>query len=152
MTEGQKIQNIADASVDLPAILKSGDKYFDLINFDPRGVNSTTPHVICFLDFAAREAWARSVPVEGLMMSSDTAYATKWSILEVVGESCAKVMEFISDGGENLLEHSNTAPVVGDMIAIIEALGKWREEEALSLLALQLVPHSQPYIHSVLEG
>ncbi|KAL3417490.1 hypothetical protein PVAG01_10500 [Phlyctema vagabunda] len=132
---GERIQRVVDAAVD-PTKLdgKIGDKYFDILSFDPRGVNNTTPQLICFPDSYSAQSWAQALSTEGTVGSSEIAFATKWARYVAVTGSCTERMDAVSRGGENLLEHMNTAPVVADMVAIIEALGEWREKEALRLL------------------
>lgn len=97
-------------------------------------MNNTTPQVICFPDLAAREAWDRDVTAEGTMTSSDVAFATKWARYTALGGSCTARMKNFGDDEDNILEHISTPNVVGDMVAIVEALGEWREKEALRLL------------------
>ena len=131
---GEKIQRVADATVSLPNEFKEEDKYFDIMSWDPRGVNNTTPQVICFPDLNARQDWVASMAAEGTMTSSEVAFVTKWARFEAISGACTQRMSNVGEGEENLLEHVNTAPVVGDMVAMIEALGEWREKEVLSIL------------------
>ena len=130
----EKIHKVVDATVAPPQGFNEEDKYFDVMSWDPRGVNNTTPQVICFPDISARENWVRSMSAEGTMMSSDVAFFTKWARYMAISGACTERMASVEDGEDNLLEHVNTAPVVGDMVAIIEALGEWREKEALRVL------------------
>lgn len=71
---------------------------------------------------------------EGLMTSSDVSYATKWARYEALGSSCTARMKGTGEDEDNLLDHVTTPNVVGDMVAIIEAHGEWREREALKIL------------------
>jgi hypothetical protein len=71
---------------------------------------------------------------EGHMTSSDVAYATKYARFMALGGSCTARMKDHGEEEDNLLEHVNTPNVVADMVAIIEALGEWREKEAMRLL------------------
>lgn len=71
---------------------------------------------------------------EGHMTSSDVAYATKYARFMALGGSCTARMKVHGEEEDNLLDHMNTPHVVADMVAIIEALGEWREKEAMRLL------------------
>jgi pimeloyl-ACP methyl ester carboxylesterase len=124
------------------------NKYFDIISFDPRGMNNTTPQVICFPDFAARIAWERSMASEGTIASSDIAFATKWARFMAIGSSCTTRMKSLREDDDNILDHMTTPNVVGDMVAIIEALGEWRENEALKMLNSTRSRGDAIYVHS----
>jgi pimeloyl-ACP methyl ester carboxylesterase len=102
-------------------------KYFDLIGFDPRGVNNSTPHLHCFPDSIARQIWDAQASAEGLFESSDDSFDLMWARAKALGQAC-------SDDGTGIAQFMNTPVVVADMVAIIERHGEWREQEARLLL------------------
>ena len=113
----------------------SGGKYFDIIGFDPRGINNTTPTASCFPDDLSRELWELLRHTEGIV--SNITFPYVWSRIESFSEGCSKRM---SDVGDNSVgEFVNTPVVVEDMMAIVEALGEWREKAAKEQLRAQPV-------------
>ncbi|EXJ91001.1 hypothetical protein A1O1_04108 [Capronia coronata CBS 617.96] len=121
---GSLIQQVVDS----PRALndsKTDDKYFDIIGFDPRGVNNSTPILACFPDNVARQTWNLQVEAEGLLGSSEGSLRTAWRRARAWSEGCSGRLE--SENGTNFLEHVNTTPVAADMVEIIERHGQWRE-------------------------
>ena len=59
LNKGKMLQASVDLRADEPSSNSShiaGErKYFDIIGFDPRGVNNTTPHLNCFPDAMTRK-------------------------------------------------------------------------------------------------
>jgi hypothetical protein len=121
---GHDVQKIVDWPSD-PKTANEG-KYFDVIGFDPRGINNTTPRTTCFPDDAARDIWDVAVHSEGL--PSNASFSLVWSRTEAFSESCAKRMD--NEDDDHVGRYVNTPVVVEDMMAIVEALGEWREKKA----------------------
>jgi pimeloyl-ACP methyl ester carboxylesterase len=78
LTRGKLFQSIADmrnaSSKSSHLALDDSLKYFDLIGFDPRAVNNSTPHLHCFPDGMARQIWDAQASAEGLFDSSDHSF------------------------------------------------------------------------------
>lgn len=108
----------------------SGDKYFDILSFDPRGVNNTTPRLRCYSDAFDQQAWIATFPDYGLLWHSESIIGMEWARASALGASCSEGEE--SDTG--ILRHLNTAQTVQDMVQIIEKHGEWRAEEAHRLI------------------
>ncbi|KAH0421016.1 hypothetical protein CcaCcLH18_13679 [Colletotrichum camelliae] len=132
LRKGHHMQTIVDAThpASTPDGLSDG-KYFDIIGFDARAVNNTTPHLTCFpnkqseLNFLARQ------PSDFLFGVSDTYVDLAWANYRAFGESCA-----VRRGGEpNMAELANTAQVVEDIVAIVERHAEWRELEAQRIIS-----------------
>ncbi|KAF2416196.1 hypothetical protein EJ08DRAFT_703714 [Tothia fuscella] len=132
--EGRDIQTIID-----PGKYSSYDdthdgSYYDVIGFDPRGVNKTTPAVSCFPDDAARQFWAvqsqAQVIIAPFLMCLDglkhyrRAVQNCWAMEKKSGK------------------YVSTPNVVEDMVAIIEAIGEWRERRAKASLVKRNVKES----------
>ncbi|KAK6221354.1 hypothetical protein LQW54_001453 [Pestalotiopsis sp. IQ-011] len=132
LAEGRHLQTIVDS----PG--REGDgkegKYFDILSFDPRGVNNTTPPLRCFPDAFNRQAWNLQYLDYGLLWSSESVVGQEWARASALGASCARG-EGEGEDGEGILRHANTAQVVGDMVEIIEREGEWRAAEAERLVA-----------------
>ncbi|PWY83504.1 hypothetical protein BO70DRAFT_370735 [Aspergillus heteromorphus CBS 117.55] len=130
---GKDIQTIVD-SEETPSADSTTGKYFDVIGFDPRGINNTTPNFSCFRNPMARKAWLLQSAAEGILGSSEGAFNTLWARYEAFGMSCSQEDPETSDDHEWIAQHMNTAPVVADMVAFIERHGEWRERETEKLV------------------
>ncbi|GKZ30090.1 hypothetical protein AbraIFM66950_007784 [Aspergillus brasiliensis] len=131
---GKAIQTIVD-SPESPSAGSASGKYFDVVSFDPRGVNNTTPNFSCFPDSATRKAWILQSEAEGLLGSSEGVFDTRWARYEAFGMSCNQQGATVSNDGEWIGNFMNTAPVVADMVELVERLGEWRERETERLLS-----------------
>jgi pimeloyl-ACP methyl ester carboxylesterase len=138
---GRQLQTIVSSSEEpsafLPTSKYSNDKkelYYDIIGFDPRGVNNTTPRSSCFRDDASSMSWIAQTQAQGFPYSNET-FAGSWIRAVALGRSCAARAGAgdEDDDSSQMGRHMSTPSVVEDMVAIIEALGEWREEEAKSL-------------------
>jgi hypothetical protein len=97
-------------------------KYFDIISWDPRGVNNTTPRLNCFPDAASSDIFKFQAEAEGIDGNSSAALNNLWARSKALAAGCSE--------GNELVKHMNTAPVIADMVAIIERHGEWRTKEA----------------------
>ncbi|GLB03375.1 hypothetical protein AtubIFM57258_007953 [Aspergillus tubingensis] len=131
---GKAIQTIVD-SPESPSANSAGGKYFDVVSFDPRGVNNTKPNLSCFPDSATRKAWLLQSEAEGLLGSSEGVFDTRWARYETFGMSCNQQGVTASKDGEWIGKFMNTAPVVADMVELVERHGEWRERETERLLS-----------------
>ncbi|PYH45378.1 alpha/beta hydrolase [Aspergillus saccharolyticus JOP 1030-1] len=130
---GRNIQTVVDSAdaPDEPHPLEGG-KYYDIVSFDPRGVNNTSPAFSCFLDSAARQAWKLQVASEGILGSSDGVFDSRWARHESLGLTCAAQED--GEEGEWIGRFMNTPTVVADMVELIERHGEWREQETARIL------------------
>ncbi|KAK0637546.1 hypothetical protein DIS24_g10709 [Lasiodiplodia hormozganensis] len=108
-------------------------KYFDIIGFDPRGVNHSTPKLLCFPDSAAREAWQLQESAEGIIGSSEAAFERKWARWGSFVGSC--MQRVATDDASDIALHMNTAPVAADILEIAERHAEWRQTQAESWLS-----------------
>lgn len=106
----------------------SEDKYYDLIGFDSRGVNNTTPRYQCITEPYSRQRWTLDNRFLDLLGSSDVATEKAWARAMALADTCT------GEGGPEIGEFMNTTPTVADVIEIIERHGEWREKEANALL------------------
>jgi pimeloyl-ACP methyl ester carboxylesterase len=102
-------------------------KYFDLISWDTRGVNNTTPHLECFHDALSYDVWRYQEQANGIDHTSDISLSLAWARWKALMETCAK--------GNEIAKHMNTVVVVRDMVEIIERHAEWRNKEAEFWLA-----------------
>ena len=81
-------------------------KYFDLISWDPRGVNNTTPHLECFHDALSYDVWRYQEEAGGIDHPSDISLSLAWARWKALMETCAK--------GNGIARHMNTVVVSGN--------------------------------------
>ncbi|KAJ5858981.1 putative hydrolase [Penicillium chrysogenum] len=131
---GRDLQLIIDAEADpketgAEAREGTGTKYFDIIGFDPRGVGSTTPPVMCFPDPVSQRNWELQVSAEGMLGSGPDSLQRNWQRTEALNSGCS-VFDMSSPGSdEQMMSYVNTPLVAQDMLTIIERHGEWRENE-----------------------
>ncbi|KAJ5591469.1 Peptidase S33 tripeptidyl aminopeptidase-like C-terminal [Penicillium hispanicum] len=127
---GRNLQKIINAESD-PNInpVDSGDKYFDIIGFDPRGVGSTTPAVTCFPDPISQRTWELQVEAEGMLGSCPDALQRNWQRTQALNQGCSVYEMTAAQGEEPMMSYLNTPLVARDMITIIERHGEWRQKE-----------------------
>ena len=65
------------------------DKYFDIIGFDPRGVGSTTPAVMCFPDPTSQRDWELQLEAEGMLGSCPDALQRNWQRTQALNQGCS---------------------------------------------------------------
>ncbi|KAH7141086.1 proteinase [Dactylonectria macrodidyma] len=132
LTDGKNLQNILDdpvlLNVDEPST--ASGKYFDILSFDPRGVNNTTPQLRCFSGAFDQQAWLLSLPDYGLLWHSESITGMEWARATALGASCS-----YGEDETGILQHLNTVQTVQDMLQIVEKHGEWREDEARYLLS-----------------
>ncbi|PWI71528.1 hypothetical protein PCL_11622 [Purpureocillium lilacinum] len=125
LSDGKSLQALLDA----PPSDDNG-KHFDILSFDPRGVNNTTPRLQCFTDSSDQQSWLASLPDYGLLWHSESVTGLEWARAEALGASCAH-----GEGDRGILRHVNTAQTVQDMVQIIEKEGEWRAQAASKLVS-----------------
>ncbi|PWY86662.1 proteinase [Aspergillus heteromorphus CBS 117.55] len=131
---GDALQTTVDAEND-PNMLstKLSDKYFDIIGFDPRGVNNTTPGFSCFPNLFSQRNWELQAAAEGILGSSEDAFRRNWDRAIALNTGCSTNLSTpVREGQEALGEHINTVPVARDMLEIAERHGEWREKQGLA--------------------
>ncbi|RDW68933.1 putative proteinase [Aspergillus mulundensis] len=128
---GRNLQTIADANIVPAEVDQSSDLYFDIIGFDPRGVNNTTPGFSCFPDLSSQRNWELQAEADGMLGSSAESFMRNWQRAMALNPSCSQGISTPLAGGDALGEHTNTPPVARDMLEIIERHGEWRQKQGL---------------------
>ncbi|KAG9637629.1 hypothetical protein KCU64_g14125, partial [Aureobasidium melanogenum] len=126
LKEGKYTQTIISADPDAD---NETAKYFDVISFDPRGVNNTRPTFQCFPSFIERLTFEKELLAYGVPGSSDMAFTNQWARVRTLADSCSK--RAIEAG---IGEYMSTTSVARDIVEIFERHGEWREQEARKLL------------------
>lgn len=127
---GKPIQTVLSArSPENTTSSSTTDKHFDIISFDPRGVNNTRPFFACFPDFVQQLTFEIENDASGVFDSSDAAFDVYWARTRAMAEDCSRRAVELGIG-----EHMATASVARDIVEIFERHGEWREKEARALL------------------
>lgn len=130
---GRNLQTIADSDTDPASEFDESasdfPKYYDIIGFDPRGVNNTTPGFSCFPDMFSKRNWELQAQAEGMLGSGPGSFVRSWQRAMALSAGCSQIITASINGEEALGEHVNTAQVTGDMLEIIERHAQWRERQ-----------------------
>lgn len=110
-------------------------KHFDIISFDPRGVNNTSPHFTCFPDQIQMTDFQLESAAAGVFGSSDAAFGIQWAKMRALAADCSR--RAVESG---IGEYMSTASVARDIIEIVERHGEWREKEARRLVSSSAPP------------
>ncbi|KAL2816499.1 TAP-like protein-domain-containing protein [Aspergillus granulosus] len=132
LLSGHNMQTIVDAAAIPTDAAVSEPRFFDIISFDPRGVNNTTPGFSCFPNLYSQKNWELQVEADGMLGSSADSFMRNWQRAIALNTGCSKAISTPSQPGADVLgEHTNTPPVARDMLEIIERHGEWREQQGL---------------------
>ncbi|GAB1739660.1 hypothetical protein NU219Hw_g4605t2 [Hortaea werneckii] len=147
---GHAIQTILSAGPDSNESQEEHPKYFDIIGFDPRGINNSRPVLNCFPNHLEAAASTIEGNAHGMIGTSDTSFDYVWASKRAMAEGCSK-----RQAEESIAKHMATASVARDIVEIFERHGEWRANEATRLLRpnttlssdeQQLINHRTAYI------
>ena len=132
-----EIQTVVDAE-DGVDDSNSSSKYFDILSWDPRGVNNTTPRFSCIPDYLTQQRWEVEVNLLGFYLWDPEIFGNIWARERARAKGCADLEGPGAfnrvNGNEHLGRYTSTANVVRDMVEIIERHAEWREKEAKRIL------------------
>lgn len=133
---GPEFQRTVDSTEapQTPGARSIAAKYYDVIGFDPRGVNHTLPAVECYPSSLQRFAWKLQNAAEGRLGERFTSLDEKWARYQSRSESCMASVGTL--GKDSIAYHTNVAPVARDILEIVERHGEWREAEVRSKIAI----------------
>jgi pimeloyl-ACP methyl ester carboxylesterase len=159
LRKGKNFQTIIDGA-QYPGLTFSAEgsrepaKFFDVISFDPRGVNNTAPTFSCFNDGIMSQTWEIEGESVGLLGSSNTSFEQIWSRSIALSQSCAThPSAFTHSNGKHIGKYINTSPVIRDMVQIIEKHGEWRERDVRNQLSsFGLTEKSEVYQSALRRG
>ena len=114
---GKGIQEIVD-----------GEKHFEILSFDPRGVKHSTPTVACFKDDHVRELFNLAQGSAGSVTDSDAALNAKWALAEGLGKLCADTDHGVWPDGTDIRQYVSTLQVAYDMLNLTEVIDKERHQ------------------------
>ncbi|KAF2767835.1 hypothetical protein EJ03DRAFT_328854 [Teratosphaeria nubilosa] len=118
---GHHVRTILSAG---PGADNATARNFDIIGFDPRGVNNTRPQLFCAPNHLEAARQAIEEDAHGFIDSSDTAFNYLWARKRAWADDCSR-----RAASQGIGKHVSTAPVARDIIEIFERHGEWREKE-----------------------
>jgi hypothetical protein len=132
------IQTIADAAYlngsksYVSSDVSSGGLFYDILSWDPRSVNNTTPFHACFSD--PLELAHYSDVTHPLPGSPEFNLNEEWARHMALAQGCL-ADEALNPEGGSIADFMTTETVVRDMVEILERHGEWRETEVLEEIA-----------------
>ncbi|KAF2157197.1 hypothetical protein K461DRAFT_317336 [Myriangium duriaei CBS 260.36] len=98
-------------------------QFYDIIGFDPRGVGYTSPPVTCSGGPSKFAPWRMRVMQEGSLSSSDASFGRLWQMSAAMSGRCSDIAD------DSIQRYLSTAYVARDMLEIVEASAKWRQNQ-----------------------
>jgi len=95
-------------------------KHFEILSWDPRGIQYTTPSPACFGDNISRQLFALKTSAVGTLDASTSAFNMKWAAAKGFGELCANSSIGMYSDGSNIRQFMSTSLVARDMVRIID--------------------------------
>ena len=117
---GQRLQKILD-----------GEKHYEMIGFDPRGVMYTTPRANCYPDLLTRATENLQVHGIGHLRTENPRLSWRYGLSQAYGQRCEDTLG--EEGG--ILGFASTASVARDMVEIIDKIQELHEEERSKTMA-----------------
>ncbi|POS68750.1 hypothetical protein DHEL01_v212856 [Diaporthe helianthi] len=102
-----------------------GERHYEMIGFDPRGVGTSTPRADCYGPPANR---ASDADARYNMVSLDNDVGLQYTYQDrlALGELCGQL------GPDSILNHMSTASVARDMLEIVDRLNELRRANSTS--------------------
>ncbi|KAK5271900.1 hypothetical protein LTR99_000941 [Exophiala xenobiotica] len=141
---GSGIDSILQGGKALQAIV-DGDKHFEILSFDPRGMKFSTPSTACFEDDFFRTVIEIHAINVGSLESNPEALNVKWSIDKGLGRLCREASNGKFQDGSNIHQFVSTAAVAQDMVEIIDQVDSHLRKE-LSSRKGHVHDHQMPII------
>ena len=95
-----------------------GEKRFDVVSFDPRGVGFSTPSSHCFDDYLASEIWELKQRVVGHLDTGPEAIKMQFADAKGRGALCAGAASYDSSD-DNIRAYMTTAYTARDMLELV---------------------------------
>lgn len=102
-----------------------GNKKYEIMSFDPRGVGLSTPNADCFRDEYTRNGYLLEDRLLGKPDSAPEILKRKFAQAAMVGKLCEA-----TDATENIRQFMSTSSVARDMVQMVDILAEMRNETA----------------------
>ena len=118
----------------LDRIFNNGDKYYDLLGWDPRGAGDTTPAIDGLTNLARHDYDQKILDLTG-STEHEEIFNRFYDMKGLYGKFVSATLSSHSE--DHPVQFLGTTNVVRDMVHIIEKHGKWRQIAAEKVLAVQ---------------
>ena len=98
----------------------TGDRHFDVLSFDPRGVYHSTPTADCFENSAARRMFTFQEREIGFLDEDWSVLKRRHALAQAFGQVCAQTESSSSSQSYQARAHMSTAVVARDMLEIVD--------------------------------
>ncbi|OHE92579.1 hypothetical protein CORC01_12158 [Colletotrichum orchidophilum] len=105
--------------------LSGGNKKYEMLSWDPRGVQFTTPVADCYEDELARDTDGIQRLAIGPLDASPDAFRRQWARVQGYGRLCTEKL-----GNGSIIPYATTASVVRDMVEMVDKIDELRTEQA----------------------
>ncbi|KAL2426476.1 hypothetical protein ABEF95_007762 [Exophiala dermatitidis] len=103
-----------------------GEKHFEILSFDPRGVHHTTPAAVCFEDDGDRSHFETVDVSAGSVTDSASSLNTKWALAAGLGKLCSSTGGGFWPDGTDIRQYVSTLQVAYDMRHLTEVIEEAR--------------------------
>jgi pimeloyl-ACP methyl ester carboxylesterase len=131
LTFGKYLQGILD-----------GEKHYEILGFDPRGVGRTTPSASCYPEELNRLADAVQQGGFPPIVSQNLGLNTHFQAAAGFGQLCGQQ----NAGQDNIFSHMSTASVARDMLEIVERVDSLRKNTNASSTGGDGTTFNQPLL------
>ncbi|GKT40506.1 tripeptidyl aminopeptidase [Colletotrichum spaethianum] len=119
LREGHILQDTAD-----------DNKKYEILSWDPRGVQFTSPKADCYEDLLARDTDMIQRLAIGPLDASPDALRRQWARVQGYGKLCTQ-----NAVNGSIIPYASTASVVRDMVEMLDKIQELRDEETATKLA-----------------
>ncbi|KAF4777699.1 hypothetical protein HER10_EVM0005986 [Colletotrichum scovillei] len=112
---------------DMRRTLSGGSKKYEMLSWDPRGVQFTTPVADCYEDELARDTDNIQRLAIGPLDASPDALRRQWARIQGYGRLCTE-----KPGNGSIIPFATTASVCRDMVEMVDKIDELRKEEAVA--------------------
>ncbi|KAK1485506.1 hypothetical protein CTAM01_12456 [Colletotrichum tamarilloi] len=110
---------------DMRRTLSGGSKKYEMLSWDPRGVQFTTPVADCYEDELARDTDNIQRLAIGPLDASPDALRRQWARIQGYGRLCTE-----KPGNGSIIPFATTASVCRDMVEMVDKIDELRKKEA----------------------
>ena len=97
-------------------------KRYELLSFDPRGVDHSTPNASCFGDPLSKQVWDLKNSFLGAVDTSNKTLTLKWAAAQGYGDLCAREEASGFGDSSNIRQYMSTALVARDMVELVDKI------------------------------
>ena len=112
----------------------SNERYFDIISWDPRGINNTTPTVPGITDPGVHREYLQRMKDFGYSIDNEESFGKIFDLYQLYGRLISAPDNGDLGEGKHVGNFVGTAYVARDMVEIVERHGEWRAHKAKEIL------------------